>query len=177
MNDDDKKREPLDGARVLTFDLSAFTDEQGKLSDEGREKLRAKMLSSLPPGSSEGDQSMLEAAIDEFLKDRKDGTFVLSCKSLVGLLALTHERLEGVPLAIRSLARLLNGDKPLTSAPHVFALGQAASLIAGAVSLVATAGELLGSVLSCEQGHGHPEPSGETEEKTTPHTPKGGLWS
>jgi hypothetical protein len=179
MKDDDKKvafemNGFGDGASMFTFDMSTFMDGEGKLTEEGRVKLKAQMLSSFEGKVEPADKARLEAAIDEFLRaGAEDSAFVMSCKSIGTVLDRVRLRIEDMPEAMRGLARLLSTDKPLTSAPHVYALGEAAALLAAAASQIRTARTLIHGVLSCETGRAHcSEPENETS-----HSPKGGLWS
>lgn len=180
MNDDKKITFGIhlgeEGETVFTFDMASGIGADGKLSESGRADLKRQMVAAFGPKMQPHDVPKLEAAVEELLKGggSADTMLTISGKSIVTLLDRMLGRLEDLPTGARALARGLSQERPITCAPHVFALGEAAAMLAAAHSMLTGARSLIDHVIACERGL---MPTGDEPEKNTTHTPKGGLWS
>lgn len=126
-------------------------DENGKLDDAGREKLKTALLEKLGlilPPEDVGDAAqklieLIDANADKPMLEQ-------SLEGMQRLLREASEMLESVPEGVRSIARLIDGKTEGLSGPHVFSLGSIAGELTVARAIIASAVDNLTKFFECD---------------------------
>lgn len=153
MNDD------KDDDAVFTFDLSVGMGPDGKLTDEGRAALMAKMVERVKRRAPDVDVAKMTEAFERMLRgtDEEGGVsvFEMSARSVIDICGRMAFAMKDLPRGVRALAQALAAEKGAEALPHVFGLGEASSYLASAHALIDTAMTILVETVQCEKTGTH----------------------
>lgn len=126
-------------------------DENGKLDEAGRERLKTALLEKLGlilPPEDVGDAAQL--LIEQIDANADEPLLEQSLEGMLRLLREASEMLESAPEGVRSIARLIDLKTDGASGQHVFSLGSIGGEIAVARAILASAVDQLKKVFDCD---------------------------